>query len=502
MSAGSGLEALATIVIPTIGRESLGVLLRSLSGFDGDVYVVDDRPNRGPLALQGNVPRLTVLLGRARGPAHARNVGWRHARTPWVVFLDDDVEPASDWLADLESDLAVAQTVSVERGRVDGVQGRIRVPHGPGPQSDGEWTTRSLENARWITADMAYRREALARCGGFDERFTRAFREDADLAIRVRAAGGTLMEGRRMSLHPSRREPWWACLGHQRGNADDMLMRRLHGPEWRRAASASRGLRRYHLATSLALGTLVTAGSFRRRRLAMSSGAVGAALIGAIAARRIQDSGVRGGEIAKVAATTPLLPILATAWTAWGAVKHWRALPWRGLPDLVLFDRDGTLIRDVPYNGDSRLVQPIPGCLEALQALRDEGIRLGVVTNQSGVGRGLITRQQVQTVNDRVSQLLGPFDVVTVCPHGPSSRCQCRKPSPGQVRTAARCTGTLTSRCVVIGDALTDVSAAISAGASSILVPSPATSSCDIVHAPVVEPTMVRAVERILNGNW
>ena len=73
-----------------------------------------------------------------------------------------------------------------------------------------------------------------------------------------------------------------------------------------------------------------------------------------------------------------------------------RSAPPRRLTDTVLFDRDGTLIRDVPYNGDPDAVVPMPGAREAVARLRAAGLRVGVVSNQSGIARGLLTRTQVE----------------------------------------------------------------------------------------------------------
>jgi len=78
--------------------------------------------------------------------------------------------------------------------------------------------------------------------------------------------------------------------------------------------------------------------------------------------------------------------------------------------DAALLDRDGTLVEDVPYNGDPAAVRPLPGVREALHRLRAAGLRLAVVSNQSGVARGLLTIEQVRRVNARVEELLGPFD--------------------------------------------------------------------------------------------
>ncbi len=136
----------------------------------------------------------------------------------------------------------------------------------------------------------------------------------------------------------------------------------------------------------------------------------------------------------------------------------------------VLFDRDGTLITDVPYNGDPNLVAPIPGVKAALDALRARGISLAVVTNQSGVARGYITREDVDAVNARVESLLGPFAGFFVCPHGPDDGCRCRKPMPGLLLDAAAALGVKPSDCYVIGDKASDIAAATAAGMRSTLV--------------------------------
>ncbi len=137
----------------------------------------------------------------------------------------------------------------------------------------------------------------------------------------------------------------------------------------------------------------------------------------------------------------------------------------------VLFDRDGTLVHDVPYNGDPDLVRPVDGAREAVALLREHGIRVGVVTNQSGVARGLLTDTDVRRVNRRIDELVGPFDVWAVCPHGPDDGCHCRKPRPGMILWAAGRVCAAPADCVVIGDIGADMEAAEHAGAHGILVP-------------------------------
>ncbi|MCI4065193.1 glycosyltransferase [Micromonospora sp. R77] len=223
-----------SVVVPTLGRPSLTALLDVLAGQldelpEVELLLVDDRRDdndgrhdgTGELAVPGALAAYTkVLTGRGAGPAAARNLGWRAARGSWVVFLDDDVRPAPDWCRRLRDDLAAADAVG-------GVQGWVEVPL-PADRHPTDWerVTAGLADGNWITADMAYRRAALAAVGGFDERFPRAYREDAELAHRVRRAGWRLVRGERRVTHPVRPESRWVRLRTQRGNADDALLRR------------------------------------------------------------------------------------------------------------------------------------------------------------------------------------------------------------------------------------------------------------------------------------
>jgi histidinol-phosphate phosphatase family protein len=167
-------------------------------------------------------------------------------------------------------------------------------------------------------------------------------------------------------------------------------------------------------------------------------------------------------------------------------------------PAAVLLDRDGTLVVDVPYNGDPSRVEPVPGARAALDRLRAAGLPLAIVSNQSGVARGLLTSDQVAAVNCRVEELLGPFAAVLVCEHGPDDACACRKPRPGLVLEAARRLGVDPAECVLIGDIGADVAAARAAGARPVLVPTPATRAEEVAGAPEVAPDLAAATDLVL----
>jgi HAD superfamily hydrolase (TIGR01662 family) len=499
---------LTTIVIPTVGRPSLRRLLTALHAephaVDCPIVVVDDRPDpRGrtrrlpDLLDEGPGSGVEVLRSGGVGPAAARNLGWRRARTPWVSFVDDDVVPSATWYRDLLSDLRGAGTT------VAGIQGRISVPL-PEHRRPTDWErgTAGLSSARWITADMSYRRAVLQAVGGFDERFPRAYREDADLALRVLESGHGLARGRREVDHPVRPSSPWASVRQQAGNGDDVLMRRLHGRRWRDRAEAPPGRFLRHVAV-VACGVVAAGASLTgHRRTAATGAALWSAGTAELAWARIAPGPRTAAEVATMVVTSVAIPPAAVAHRLHGTWRHRHAHRWRGAPDLVLFDRDGTLVHDVPYNADPDRVAPVDGARDSLNRLRAAGVRVGIVTNQSGVATGTISSAQLAAVHARVEALLGPFDIIRHCPHAPADGCACRKPAPGMVVDACTTLGVEPDRCVVVGDIASDLEAARAAGASSILVPAPTTREQEIRSAGRVAPSLGLAVEALLEGAW
>ncbi|HEX2153980.1 MAG TPA: HAD-IIIA family hydrolase [Acidimicrobiia bacterium] len=483
-----------TVVIPTIGRPTLSRLVERVA-WAPEVIVVDDRPRPHPPLDFGDGVRVTHTTG-GRGPAAARNAGWRLATSEWVAFLDDDVIPDEGWVDELEADLAACgREVAASQGRVE-----VPLPTDRRP-TDRERNVAGLASSRWITADMAYRRTVLERFGGFDERFERAFREDSDLALRVSDLGWKLMQGRRRVVHPVGRAPWWVSIADQRGNRDNVLMGRLHGPNWREAAGAGPGMIGRHLLTTGFLGGTLVGALTRRRRMSSAAGMAWAAFTAAFAWRRIRPGPRTPGEVAAMLATSVAIPPAAVFWRIYGLVADG---PLAGGPppaetvDAVLFDRDGTLVIDVPYNGDPSAVRLVPGAADVLSRLRRAGLALGMITNQSGVGRGLIDEDDVQAVNRRIEELVGPFDTVVYCPHLPEDGCTCRKPAPGLVQEAARRIGVDPARCVVVGDILTDVLAGEAAGARAVLVPNGATAPGEVSAATHVAADLEEAADLVL----
>jgi histidinol-phosphate phosphatase family protein len=492
------------VVIPTVGRPSLARLLDALAAqpepLPGRIWLVDDRPAAtcvllGPHTGTG-CTQIEILRSHGRGPAAARNAGWQASQADWIAFLDDDVVPPMDWTRSLAADL---EAVGL---RTAGVQGRIVVPL-PTDRRPTDWqrNVAGLERAQWATADMAYRREALQEVGGFDERFTRNYREDADLGLRIVENGWTIARGRRTIVHPIGPASPWISLKTQAGNADDALMRAIHGRDWRQRAGAPSGRLPRHTATATAGLVSLAALTTGHRRAAKAAGALWAAGTLELATARIAPGPKTSHELATMLATSALMPFVAVGQRLRGRalVRALRGAA-RGRPAAVLLDRDDTLILDVPYNGDPEKVEPLPGVREALQRLRDAHIPTAVISNQSGIGRGLLTEAQVRAVNAKADALLGPLDAWLFCPHAPEDGCDCRKPAPGLVRRAAARLGVPPERCVVIGDIGADMQAARAAGARAVLVPTPRTRPEEVAAAPAVASDFAAAVEIAMSG--
>jgi D-glycero-D-manno-heptose 1,7-bisphosphate phosphatase len=171
--------------------------------------------------------------------------------------------------------------------------------------------------------------------------------------------------------------------------------------------------------------------------------------------------------------------------------------------EAVFLDRDGTLIEEVNYLSEPEQVRLIPGAAGAVRRLNQAGLLVVVVTNQAGVARGYFPESRIADVHLRLSLLLGEhsahIDAYLYCPHHPTEgvgayrvACECRKPKPGLLLTAARELDIDLSRSVMIGDKQCDADAGHAAGCRTILV---RTGHGDELPSGVGVPDLAAAVE-------
>jgi len=143
----------------------------------------------------------------------------------------------------------------------------------------------------------------------------------------------------------------------------------------------------------------------------------------------------------------------------------------------VILDRDGVLNYEAPegsYVREPSEFHWLPGALEGLALLRRAGVRLSVATNQAGVGRGVMSLEQLAAVHERMQREAAAqgaaLDAVLYCPHAPEEQCSCRKPAPGLIEAAVARSGVAASDTIVVGDDRRDLEAAQRAGVVAALV--------------------------------
>jgi histidinol-phosphate phosphatase family protein len=312
-------------------------------------------------------------------------------------------------------------------------------------------------------------------------------------------SGHRIVTGRRRATHPVAASTLLSSVHAQVGNRDNALMRRKFGRGWRSRIGEGAGRLPVHAATTAAGAVALLTLPTRHRRIAAAGAAGWLALTAQFAVRRLLAGPRTATEAARIALTSALIPPVAVWHRAAGEWTHRRAVAEPVLA--VLLDRDDTLIEDGPFLNDPDGVRPLPGAARASNQLRRRGLRLAIVSNQSGVARGLITPEQLVAVNAEVDAVLGPFDCWQVCVHDDGDGCGCRKPRPGMVLAAADALGVPPQRCVMIGDTGGDVNAALAARARAVLVPTSRTKGSEIADAQVsarVAATLEDAVELIL----
>ena len=150
----------------------------------------------------------------------------------------------------------------------------------------------------------------------------------------------------------------------------------------------------------------------------------------------------------------------------------------------MFLDRDDTLIRDTGYLSDPDAIEPLAGAVEAVRALNDAGLPAIVVTNQSGVARGLFDEERLRAIHARLTEIFANggarIEAVYYCPHHPDGvveryrkRCSCRKPAPGMLIRAAHDFGLDLARCFLVGDNSHDIEAIHRVGGTGILLSRP-----------------------------
>jgi len=317
-----------SVVIPTYNR--LNLLCNCLDALNGqnlnanhfEVIVIHDGPDERIFKALENLRnsyafRLLVRCTEAKkGPAAARNLGWLLASGKLIAFTDDDCLPGPNWLT----------------GFLDGYQdqefiaysGKTVVPLDHDP-TDFALNTARLSEAEFITANCACTKPALLKVGGFDERFSMAWREDSDLEFKLLLAQVPVYRNENaVVVHPVREAPWGVSLKEQRKGIFDVLLFKKYPVLYRQKIQKD-PLWHYYLI--VLLGTLSLLTWVWRHDVLSKSMLLGMFLIIVkFAYQRLRKSSRAGSHVAEMLVTSIFIPFLSVYYRIYGSIRYRKLL--------------------------------------------------------------------------------------------------------------------------------------------------------------------------------
>lgn len=316
-----------SVVVPTYKRHELltrcldALLAQDFEAEDYEIIIVDDANcvetkrlvtlRAEKACLYGHTLHyIPVASSCSHGPAAARNAGWRAAQGEIIAFTDDDCIPCREWLH-----AGVAAMVD----GVAGVCGRLVVPI-EGAPTDYEYNAAQLGGHNFVTANCFYQRDALLAVGGFDERFTTAWREDSDLAFTLEARGAVFASAPgALVVHPVRPAPWGVSIRQQRKSMFNALLYKKHPQLYRQKIQATPPWHYYAIVCAL-LAILIGVVS-GLGLLALAGLLFWLGLTARFCMQRLQHTSHAPRHVLEMVVTSVAIPPLAIFWRLRGAVK-------------------------------------------------------------------------------------------------------------------------------------------------------------------------------------
>jgi glycosyltransferase involved in cell wall biosynthesis len=320
---------LISVVVPSFRRPDLlgrcldALCAQTLSPQCYEVIVCDDGPDDSTMqtvlvrAARVGAPRIRYAPVRdTRGPAGARNVGWRLAQAPIVAFTDDDTIADPAWLA---------RGLAAMKGGVDAISGGIVMPM-PEVPSDYELDASHLQEAEFATANCMVRRDVLEKLGGFDARYTLAWREDSDLHFALLESGCRVLRvPQAFVLHPLRPARYAQAVGVQRKVMFDTLLFKKYprlyrqrirpGPPW------------LYLSMCGLIILAVGAALVQAWALAATASCAWLVLTLWLSLKRLEGTRHDAAHIAEMVLTSIAIPPVSVFWRIVGSVKFRKGFP-------------------------------------------------------------------------------------------------------------------------------------------------------------------------------
>ncbi len=317
-----------SVVVPTFKRPDLlarclvALLEQDFAPRDYEIIIVDDaacdttRQQVERWAARAKICDQTVrylpMAGAdsSHGPAAARNRGWQAAHGRIIAFTDDDCIPAPGWLR---------AGVAALKDDIVAVAGRLIVPL-PDMPTDYEYNASQMAECDFVTANCFYRRDALMMIGGFDERFSAAWREDSDLIFTLQEQGARCTTApQALVIHPVRPAQWGVSIHQQRKSMFNALLYKKHPVLYRQKIQAAPP---WHYYGSIGTLLLILIGMLRKSTFLVSPGLLlWLWLTGRFCMQRLRHTSHAPGHIAEMLVTSAIIPPLAVFWRVRGAIK-------------------------------------------------------------------------------------------------------------------------------------------------------------------------------------
>jgi glycosyltransferase involved in cell wall biosynthesis len=317
-----------SVVIPTYRRPQLlykclqALLQQHIRPYEYEIIVVSDGPDEltarqvDKFNNAGLVNIRFLPLDKKKGPAAARNYGWKNAIADLIAFTDDDCIPDSDWL------YALIEEYYHKQKAPDFIAftGRINVPLNRKP-TDFELNTSHLETAEFVTANCACSRKALDITGGFDERFEMAWREDSDLEFKLIEQNIRIVKvSEALIVHPARSAKWGVSMKEQKKVMFDALLYKKYPELFRRKIQQHPAIPYYIIIGSFII--LIAAALMGITDAAIAAAIIYMFLTVRFIWKRLKKTSHHPRHIAEMVITSLAIPFLSIYWTLYGSWKY------------------------------------------------------------------------------------------------------------------------------------------------------------------------------------
>ena len=319
------MDKKVSVVIPTYRRPHLlkkcliALAAQDFNRDDFEIVVVTDGPDLQTRDMLNQLPIMLpfvqfISLAQKKGPAAARNAGWTAARGELIAFTDDDCLPAPEWISIIWNEYVLNW-----KPQHIAFTGVVQVPISEEP-TDHEMNTAGLQDADFVTANCACTKAALQLIGGFDERFTVAWREDSDLEFRLIENNIDIKRINALVVHPVRKAEWGVSIKEQKKTMFNALLYKKFPRLFRKKIQPSPAWNYYAIIAGF---VILMAGLILRTKFLVLTGAmVYLGFMIAFIVKRLIHTSKSYRHVMEMVTTSLVIPFLSIYWTVYGAFKY------------------------------------------------------------------------------------------------------------------------------------------------------------------------------------